>query len=197
MRNQIRKFAFVASVLFTSLSITSCDDDETPMAQETPETITQVALKFSGSSLTTVNATATDSDGDGSGFVFSGTIELKAGSTYTLEPSFLNQLETPIEDVTDEIKEEADEHQIFFTQTGSLATISYADTENDYFSAGCTGCENSTKDVGLKNTVVVTATAGTTGTLNIRLKHQPDGLKTGSVGSGEDDVNLTFDVKII
>ncbi len=172
----------------------------TPVVEETPKVITQVGLNFSGANVNPVNAKATDADGDGQGFVFDpGTIELKADSTYTLDLTFTNQLEDPDEDITAEIREEADEHQVFFTATNSVVTVTYADDESDYVTNGCVGCTGSTRDVGLKTSVKVNGTVGTTGTMTVRLKHQPDGIKTdnSTANDGEDDVNLTFNVKVI
>ncbi len=202
MKNQFRKIAIVLSIFTASFSLVSCDDDDAPQAEKVEETITQVKLTFTGSGtssgLSTVEAIAKDDNGDGQGFEFNlDPIELDTNATYNLSVSFLNELETPAEDVTEEIKVEADEHQIFFTQTGGVfTTIDYTDEEKDYFATGCTGCENSDKPVGLKNTVTTGATVGATGTLRVQLKHQPDGQKTGSADSGEDDVNLTFNVKL-
>ena len=205
MKNKFSSRLLFALLLGLSFTFVGCDDDD-PAPEDTPEAITEVKLTFTPTSGTAVVATATDADGDGSGFVFSPTntngIELKKGVQYTLDITIANQLETPVEDVTEEIKEEADEHQFFFSGTAlnnvfTQTTTAYADTENDYFADGCTGCENSTTVVGLKTTWNIDAASGKTGVLNIRLKHQPDGLKTGSVTSGEDDFNLDFTVKSV
>ena len=56
-------------------------------------------------------------DPDGTGveeLVILDTINLNKNKSYTLTFEIMNNLETPGEDIGEEIKEEDDEHQIFF-----------------------------------------------------------------------------------
>ena len=51
---------------------------------------------------------------------------LAANTVYNGTMEILNELESPAEDVTEEIEEEADEHQFFFGVTNSIVTATYA-----------------------------------------------------------------------
>lgn len=181
--------------MFASLATTSCDDDEIE-AEETSELITEITLDFSSVQIgsdTFFVVRAIDADGDGNGlnFVFNpDTIELRADSLYKVKIGFGN--------ITKEIFEEANEHQIFYTGSAignALKEIDYKDTENSF--SDCIPCNGSTKPVGITTVWSVGRNVGATGIVRIRLKHQPNGLKNGSVNSGEDDVNLIFSVKVI
>ena len=201
MTTKFSRFAFLFLLVGLGFTFTSCDDDS-PQAEETPEAITQVKLTFALPNGAQVVATATSDDGE-TNFRFNpSVIELTKGLTYTLNMEFTNQLTDPDEDITEEIKEEADEHQIFFTGTalGSVftnTTTNYQDEEQDYVADGCTGCTGSNAPVGLSTSWTVVGTANNTGTLKVQLKHQPDGQKNGIITSGEDDVNLDFSLKVI
>jgi hypothetical protein len=132
------------------------------------EFISAVQLTFTPAGGTAIVAESVDPDGDGGSPPTSQPINLAAGTTYTLTVVFENRLGTVPEDITKEIRDEADEHQVFFTgtavngpatsnTTGPL-THSYADMDGNGF------------PLGLTNTIV---TAAGTGTLNVRLQHMP------------------------
>jgi hypothetical protein len=185
----INKHARAMSALLLPVAFWACGDDA-PVTQNPEEVITTVRLAFTGPS--TFTATAKDADGDGT-VDTKDPITLAAGS-YTVEVTLLNELESPAEDITEEVKEESDEHQLFFTVTGlpaaSLA-ITYADTEMDY--GKTTGLP-----VGLKSTWV-NAGAGT-GQVTVQLQHLPPvneaAQKVAGVtkATGDTDVSVTFDV---
>ena len=65
-----------------------------------------------------VEAKAKDTDGEGNKELeVSDAISLKAATSYTLTFEIMNNLETPGEDIGEEVKEEGAEHQIFFSFT--------------------------------------------------------------------------------
>ncbi len=132
------------------------------------EVISRVELTFAPSAGPALTFQYDDPDGDGGGPGESQPISLTAGTTYQLTVSFLNALEATPEDITQEVRDEAVEHQVFFTgsavvgpattnTTGPL-THSYADTDENGF------------PLGLTSTVV--AAAGT-GDLVVTLRHMP------------------------
>lgn len=185
----LNKHARTMSPLLLPLALWACGDDA-PISQNAEEIITTVRLAFTGPS--TFTATAKDADGDGT-VDTKDPITLAAGS-YTVEVTLINELESPAEDITEEVEAESDEHQLFFTVTGLPATsltISYADTEMDYGKA--TGLP-----VGLKSTWLNTG-AGT-GQVTVQLQHLPpvneQAQKVAGVtkDGGETDVSVTFDV---
>jgi hypothetical protein len=134
------------------LCLVGCSDDITTI--NSGELITSVVLTFDGTSFT-----ADDPDGDGGQAPAIDPITIAAGTT-TLALRFENRLEDPPEDITEEVMDEGEAHQVFFTgsaTTGPLA-ITYADTDRNGL------------PIGLATTVV--ATPGT-GMLTITLRHMP------------------------
>ncbi len=107
-------------------------------------------------------------------------IVLEKQKAYDCSIEFLNESVSPIDNITEEILEEGEDHEIFFTATNSLVTFS-----------------NLSKDVnnlplGLTSTWT-TANATGSGTLSITLKHKP-GIKAlgDPITKGETDVALDF-----
>ena len=98
----------------------SCDDDnDTPEPineEEVITTMTVTLVAHDGSGVVTMQTQ--DLDGDGPiepEVTVSGPIS--AASSYSGSIEWLNEMEDPAEDVTEEIVEEADEHQVFFNTT--------------------------------------------------------------------------------
>ena len=107
-----------------------------------------------------------------------------ANSTYTGTIELLNETETPAEDITAEVNEEADEHQFFFDVDGSITSTSYGDTDEDG------------NPIGLSFTLM-TGDAGE-GTLQITLRHEPKKPNDGTLADagGETDIAQTFTVTV-
>ncbi len=170
------------------------------------EVITTVMLAFTpAGGGTAVTAEFDDADGDGGQAPTVDPVNLSAGS-FTLAVRFQNRLEDPAEEITTEVADESDQHQLFFTGTavdgpassspGAALTHAYADTDVNGL------------PIGLANTI--TAVAGT-GTLIVTLRHMPpvndqpiktanaaDLVKTGGFASigGENDAQVTFAVTV-
>ena len=121
---------------------------------------------------------------------------------YTFDRTLLNELESPVEDITEEIQDEAEEHQFFFT--GSVEDCSYdiALAHHEYLDEDSNGLP-----LGLTNTIT-TLIAGTR-ELTISLRHLPeeDGqtVKTESMATdvcngtaipGDWDVRVTFPLTV-
>ena len=168
------------------------------------EVITRVELTFTpDGGGTPVVAAFSDPDGDGGASGMADMITLAADTTYAVTVTFANELEDPAEDITPEIREEAEEHQVFFhgdAVDGGLLTHAYADMESTYGD----NAEGDDLPVGLSNTI--TAGAAGTGSLNVQLQHLPPvndapvkaaGLES-MIGSlpGEPDASVTFSVAV-
>ena len=155
--------------------------------------------------------TFNDPDGDGGASGVAERISLTAGVEYTLTVSLLNSLVDPPEDLTEEVKAEAEDHQIFLlgdltgpaSADGGLLTHAYADLESDY-GANAVGDD---LPVGLRNTI--TAEAAGAGTLRLVLRHLPEvngqpqktadlaaDLAAGLDLPGSVDVDITFDLVV-
>jgi hypothetical protein len=161
------------------LALGGCPDDE-PGSDNESEVITTVRLTFTppGGGEPVV-AAFSDPDGDGGMSGASDPIALALGTTYDLDVAFLDELQEPAEDITREVQEEAEEHQVFVTGTavegpGSVASPiapvlhAYGDSESQY-GADAVGDD---LPVGLAGTI--TARVAGTGTLAITLRHLPE-----------------------
>lgn len=155
----------------------------------------------------------TDPDGDGGMSGSADAIVLATSTSYTLDIAFRNDLVDPAEDITDEIRAEAEEHLILVSgegvdgpasHTGAvLVTHAYADLESDYG-------ENAVGEdlpVGLVN-AVETAGAGE-GALRVMLRHLPAlndeaqkeaelpaAFADGEPLPGQVDADVTFELRV-
>ena len=192
------------------------DDASNPDEGNEEELITTVNLTFTPmGGGTAVVASFNDSDGDGGEAPTIDDIELVTASNYTLAIEFLNELESPAEDITEEIEEEAEEHQIFITgdvdgpasdSAAPLVSHSYADVESDYGP----NSEGDDLPVGLSNDIA--GVSAGTGTLTLTLRHLPevngtavkvaslaDDAASGGIASlpGDSDVSIDFNLTVV
>lgn len=180
------KTLFIAA-LSTTLFIACSDDDDTPRLVNEEEIITTVSLTLNDTNGNTVIFQSQDLDGDGPNEpVNTVTGTIIASTQYTGSTRFLNELESPAEDITLEVLEEDDEHQVFYSFSGtSGSTVTYADTDGDGNPIGVSVVFNS-------------GVAATANTLTISLIHEPvkdaTGVSSGNIANagGETDVETTF-----
>jgi hypothetical protein len=175
-------------VFATLLLLVGCSDDD-PTFENEEELITTVRI-----TLVEVNQDGAevgdpfsfewvDLDGPiGGGTPVIDPISLGANKTYRYDIEFFNELEDPVEDITEEIREEDDEHIICFEISGGLnLSIQRSDVDANGLVVGLEG--------------TFTTTSNSAGTLTVILKHQP-GIKNGECAPGETDVEATFPVVI-
>lgn len=175
-----RPFA-AAFLLAAPLLFASCSDNSDPEPEDDNELITTVRYTLTPvSGGTAVTADWKDIDGDGGTAPTIGTLRLAPNTAYTGTVTFLDETKTPVEDTTEEVREESDEHLVIYTPSPiSLMTVTRTDKDDNGL------------DVGLSTTVQTGAAAS--GTLQIQLRHQPEG-KDGTSAPGSDDANVTFPV---
>jgi hypothetical protein len=200
---------FAPASLTLALALTGavgCDVSD-PDDENEGEVITTVRLTFTpeGGGAPVVAAHA-DPENDGNPVIDD--IALDSGVSYTLTVKFENELEDPAEDITEEIEDEDDEHQV----------LVYGDAVDGPASAGgadafLTHTYNDEDDngfpVGLDNTIV--ADAAGTGELRVMLRHLPpendtavknadiaaDFAADGAAGiPGDVDADVAFDVTV-
>jgi hypothetical protein len=182
--NHLQLLRFFSMLLLSSalLFSTSCkkDSDEDPDNEQ--ELITTVILTFTGGG-TIITAVARDLDGDGGNPPVVDNITLAANTDYALTIAFLDESDpTDVEDITEEVLEEADEHLVCFVATGAMPKPTIQDTDDDG------------KPLGLVSTLR-TGAAGN-GTLRVTLKHEPDKNAADPCATGDTDVEQTFSVTI-
>jgi hypothetical protein len=165
-------------------------DDPEPVNEQ--EVITKVTVNFTNTTNSSEVVTFTYEDTDGVGgnapVVTNGT--LKKNTSYNVSVTVTGE---DNEDITAEIAEEKDEHQIYFgfSQTTLFASFEYLDKDSK------------NQPVGLSSRVTTINNNGG-GTLQIILAHEPN--KTLNVSSspwvyssnigGEQDFNITFNATV-
>ena len=182
------KFLTLALISILSFNACSSDDDTlpTPVNEEEIITTVNVTLTPQGTEGTVITLQKQDLDGNGPNdpeyFISGGS--LSESTTYTGSIELLNETENPAEDITEEVEEESDEHQFFFTASSGLnITTEYTNFDEDGNPLGTefelyTGAESS-------------------GTLTFTLRHEPTKPNSGlSDAGGETDVEATFSVTI-
>jgi hypothetical protein len=131
------------------------------------EVITTVTLTLVSAGGAPVVVKFDDPDGDGGNPPKVDALDIAAGM-YDLTVKLENRLENPAEDITAEVRDEGDEHQIFFTGTavkGPASNQASAPLTHSYADMDTKGLP-----IGIANKI--SATAGT-GTLTVTLRHLP------------------------
>ena len=125
-----------------------------------------------------------DIDGDGGELPEITFDTLDNTSDYTGRIELLNETTDPVTIVTEEVEEEDEDHQFFYTVAGGLLTITYTDMDALEYPVGI-------------HTIFETDLPAIT-TLTITLRHLPDksapGVSTGNImnAGGETDIEVTF-----
>jgi hypothetical protein len=184
--------------------LSSCKKDD-PEPENIPELITKAKLKFTPTGGAAVEVTATDPDGEGvQNIKIDGPINLIKGTTYTLSLELYNELYKSTEEgynISDEVAEEADEHQFFFEWTAGVFSNPTGNGNIDNKSDPVNyGSSVDSKGLPLGLTTSWTTSAGASAGANrfrILLKHQPE-IKsaTSTSADGESDLDLTFTIAI-
>jgi hypothetical protein len=197
-----------AAALVASLTlVTACSDDDDSGATNEEEVITTVSLTFTpASGGAAITAAFDDPDGDGGAAPTVDPLHLAAGTTYAVAVRFQNKLETPPDEITDEIRDESDAHQVFFTGTavaGPASSTANAPLTQSYSDADANGVP-----IGLANSFVASAGAGQ---LVVTLRHMPpvngtrvkvaglaDKVRASGITAlpGDTDAQVSFDVTV-
>ena len=209
-RHHWNVLSILTAAVFVSAALTfACadDDDASPTGPDDPEEheeddddhhgpgeeelITTLAITLTpsgGGSPITVRFR--DLDGEGGNAPVVDELAVNAGTDYNGMVQVLNETESPPENITEEVEEEAEAHQFFFETLGgfSPATVEYADKESDYVT-------NSGADhpVGIAFTLSVPDNAQN-GQFRVILSHFDEAPKDGVNKSDETDIDVTFNV---
>jgi len=193
------------AILFSAITIVGCsnDDDAAPQVENVVEVFTDVTLKFTNTADASdvVSASAQDPDGTGiQELQILDAITLAPDTEYILTYEILNALNpADIENIGNEILEEDNEHQFFFSFTedvfanptgnGNIDTAADPINYNDQDENG--------NPVGLSSTWTTSSTTSSGESFTVMLQHQPD-VKTATSGSndGDTDFALTFVLNI-
>ncbi|MDZ4708084.1 MAG: type 1 periplasmic binding fold superfamily protein [Saprospiraceae bacterium] len=183
-------FRSVLSIFFILLVIVlGCKKDD-PIIPNEEEIITSLKYTLTpvgGGNTVLLSFKDLDGDGGNSPVIMSG--KLSRNTTYLGSLELLNEQESPVGNITNEIEMENKDHQFFFTVSGGLSlTVSYDDTDGNG------------KPVGLKTRL--TTTVASAGKLTITLRHLPDksapGVASGNIANagGDTDIEVNFEVNV-
>lgn len=168
-----------------SIALFSCEPND-PVDPNEEELITTFNVDLEANGFTyTLNYT--DLDGDGGNAPILTIDSLSANTTYSGSITLFNESETPTEEITPEVFDEANDHQFFFSSSGS-STFVYSDQDDNG------------NPLGLSFEVTTGNT--TNETFAFVLRHEPDksaaGVNSGDItnAGGETDIEVSFDVII-
>ena len=175
---------FSVVLLFFVFVMNSCKKDPVVDPNE-GELITTVRLKLTNTLSSSINPLVyefKDLDGEGGAApVKFDDIVLQKNIPYICEVTVLNESVSPADDITKEIKAEANDHQFYFVPSSSnLLSVPEYDTDTNNLPLGL-------------NTTWVTGLNAGTGTVRVVLKHKP-GTKAANdlINKGDTDIELNF-----
>lgn len=191
MKNKTLTNALVMGLLILSVAFTGCkkDDNTDENEQNDNELITKVQLHLTeNGTANEVTVTWSDSDGPGGNAPVIGTLNLVAGKTYSGHIELFDETKTPADAVHEEVAEEKNVHQFFYTpQDGIAGRVTVTRTDVD--------TNTPPLPVGLEYTVSVSAGAAVTGKLKVVLSHY-DGVAKTTAPSDESDIDIQIPVNV-
>lgn len=134
---KLRKHFLQGLLLLTTITFVQCKDsgDDVEPDDEN-ELITSVTLDFKEAgtgAMTSFSYKDADGDGGNPASRFD-TLMLKANTEYTMTIEFLDESKSPVEDITEEVQEESDEHLLIYTASpATLLTYTYGDKDANNF----------------------------------------------------------------
>ncbi|GAA3518699.1 hypothetical protein GCM10022393_36010 [Aquimarina addita] len=179
MKKVMRRFALIVTLVTVFASCS--DDDSDPEVINEEETITTVRLSVteSGTTDTEVYTWTTDSQDD---------ITLSANTTYNFAIEFLDESDpSDVEDITEEVIDESDEHYVFYDNT--VNELSFVAAADDVVDAD---------NISINISTDWSTGDAATGILRAFLIHEPT-TKTGDTRDdfgGETDIEVSFDVTV-
>lgn len=187
------QYFFLAMLGFFVLS---CGTDDPPPLEEEEEIITKVDLVFTSSTGQITLGSAIDPDGEGpQNLNATDQIVLTPNTDYTLSIMLLNTIAN--EDITEEVKDEGEEHQFFFSWTEGLfaSPTGNGNIDNPSDSVNYRDTDTNGLPVGIES--FWSTGDSNSGTFRVLLKHQP-GSKTSSSnsGTGDTDIDLTWPILV-
>ena len=192
-----KQFKFYALALVAALTFSSCsNDDDNPAPpvneEELITTVTAIYTPVGGG--TAITLQYKDLDGEGANPpVITVSSPFEKNKTYNGVVTFKNELANPPEDITPEILEEGDEHQLFYQKTGTLNPFTYGTTSSNFDKNG--------KPIGLQSVFVTTGAAS--GNLTITLRHEPNksgaNVAAGDItnAAGSTDAEVSFSISVL
>jgi hypothetical protein len=197
----ISKYLRFSIFALAALTFVACenddDDDDTPPAVNEEELITDMVLTFTNTADQSVSTFSfSDTDGPGGNDPIIDDITLSDSTVYAVSIEVLDASNpSDVEDITEEIEEEDEEHQFFFIPDNgaeNALTVIYDPAELD---------ENG-NPVGLNSTWTTIGATASGSTVRVVLRHELDkgatGVSDGDItnAGGETDIDVTFNLTV-
>lgn len=164
-------------LLFTFVVISACKDKQLEQ-----EVITTIKVKLTDSTGTAKTFTWEKKDPNSAAAPIVDTIKLAVNKVYTGELTIFNASVSPVEDLTQEIRDKKADHLFVFRSASSSLKIAITDLDANQ------------KPVGLTTTWIGQAIS--TGNINILLKHLPDKTAANPETTGSTDIDAIFPIKV-
>lgn len=183
----------------STLIFSACDKDDPdptkPADTNAQELITTVILNGYNANNPSANQFSVkweDIDGDGGNTPTIDTLKLDSGITYRVQVLMLDKTKTPFDTISNEVMEEANEHQMFYTLSSNLNDkLNIArldmDSNNPPLPVGL--------DIRITPSHVIPFAIPIIGSLNVKLSHY-DGVPKTTTPSSESDIDITFPVSL-
>ncbi len=180
MRTQVQKL--LSTIFIVSILASSCsNDDDNPGVVNEEETITTVKLSVTESGATTSQVyTWTESNQDA--------ITLDANTSYNFKIQFLDESDPDdVEDITEEVIAEKDEHFVFYQTT--VGGVTFDNAPDDTID---------TDDIAINISTNWSTTDAATGIIRAFLIHEPTSKSGDSRDDfgGETDIEVDFNVTV-
>ena len=101
-------------------------------------------------------------------------ITVSAPTLVSFDTFILNELNNPVDEITEEVQEEGAEHQVFYQLASTIGTVAYHTANTD----------DNGNPIGLQFTLTTSANNATSGTFVVTLIHLPNKTATG-VAAGD------------
>ena len=183
----MKNLKILTTAIFATVLIASCsNDDGTPLPLNEEEVITTLTVTlepFGGG--TPIIFQTRDLDGDGPNPpVIDVSGNLTAGTAYNGAIVLLNETVNPADNITEELQQESDEHQFFYTIGAGLdLTTSYLNFDNNGNPLG--------------TQFTLQAGEASSGAITFTLRHEPTKPNTGlGDAEGETDIEATFNITV-
>lgn len=184
--NFVSKTAMAAG--FISMLAVACKKESPQPEDNDNEVITTVELRFTEQGTTNaVSYKWEDLDGDGGNAPVIDEITLSPNKKYDVQLSLWDKTKTPAENITEEVEEEAADHRFYFIPTAT-SNITVNNLNNDG------------SGIPLGVTSQWTTTGAADGSVNIVLRHYPEGGKAAddlvTSSKSSTDADVTFNTTI-
>jgi hypothetical protein len=195
--SQFLRFSLFAALALTFVACEDDDDDDTPPAVvNEEELITDLILTFTDADTQqSFEFSFSDDDGEGGDDPIIDDIVLPDSASYTLSIEVKDESNpNDVEDITEEIEEEDDEHQFFFEPFNGAensVAVSYSDMDGDGNPLGL-----------LSQWIVTQPTSSGNEKVRITLRHEPNkngsGVADGDItnAGGETDIAVEFNITV-